>query len=473
MSHVFWSEWRVLRHQPGFWILLGVYVLLLAYGAVQSADRVADRVTQVSAAHQDYDRRWSALRAAAQAPAGVWGDWRLPSLVGGPSGFAVTWMPVDGLAALSPGESTRQPSVRRISIFSSDEEPPLQNPLAPAGGPFDLSFVVIWLLPLTLLAALHGVVSADRQQGTWALLAATTQAPGRVLAARLLWPAAVFGTATIAAGAITILASAPTDDGGLVRFAAWCGLVAGYAGFWTMAAGVVTAQCSTVPLSLGFLGLLWIVVVWVSPGLIDQGVLVGDPPPNNTDAYLAIRETGRDLERKLPRMLEEVYARHPQWRPPPDLVAAASRPVPGGPASRDTRRVYVPALISAEVAAPFADAAIARRDRTEQLVKRLSIVSPALAFQVISDHLAGTSAERFVMFDRHAAEAERAWHAFFASRILQLQEMTRADLDAVSTPPPFATMPSASGLAWPIGGLALWIVLAGGLLVRARRYLRI
>jgi ABC-2 type transport system permease protein len=473
MRHLLRNEWRGLSRQAGFWILLTAYVLLLGYGALQSIDRVRGRATQISAAREDYERRWAGLRAAAEGPPTVWGDWKSASLVGGPSGFAVTWMPVDGLAALSAGESGRFSLVKRVSIYPSDEEPPLQNPLTPTGGLFDLSFVVAWLLPLVLLAATHGVISGDRQQGTWSLLAATTSAPGRVLAARLLWPAIAVVAATVSGGVVAVLVAAPPlDQNGWIRLGAWCVLVAAYAGFWTIAAGVATARSSSAPFSLGVLGLLWMVVVWVVPGLIDEAVTTGQPSANRVAAYVAVREIGRDLDQKLPRMLDEVYIRHPQWRPTPDVVAAANRPVPGGPASRDARRVYVPALAGAEIAAPFVEAETRQRDRAAQYVRYASVLSPALAFVLVSDHLAGMSAERFVAFERHAADAGGAWQAFFAPKILQLQDMTRADMDATPTPPPFMAMPPVSSLRWPLVGIVAWTLAAGVLLVRSRAHLR-
>lgn len=473
MRRLLWNEWRIVRRQGGLRILFLVYLAMLGYGALQSVDRVRDHGAQVVAATDDYERRWSSLRAAADAPVTAWADWKSPSLVGGPTGFAVTWIPVDGLAALSPGESTRVSVVRRISIYAGGEDPPLQNPLTPAGGLFDLSFVVVWLLPVLLLAATHGVVSADRQHGTWSLVAATTPRPGRVLAARLLWPAAAFAATTVAAGVITTLAAAPLPaEGGWARLAAWTALVLVYVGFWTMAAGVATTRCTTASQTLGGLGLFWMALVWVGPGLIDAGVAGMVPATNKVAPQIAARELARDLDAKLPLMLEDIYHRYPQWRPSPEVVAAARRPVPGGPASRDARRVYVPALLASEIAAPFHAEAARRRDRTERLVRYASVLSPALALQLIADHLAGTSAERFVAFERHAAAAERTWHDFFAPRILQLRDLTRSDMAATPTPPPFSDVPAASAVVWPVAGLCIWTLAAGALLVASVRYLR-
>jgi ABC-2 type transport system permease protein len=460
------NEWCVLRRDRGLWVLCAAYVVLLGYGCVQSVVRVRALRAQAEAAVDDYERRWAGLRASAAGPAAAWGDWRSPSLVGGPAGFSVTWMPIDGLAALSAGESLRQTLVRRVTIYPGDEEPPLENPLAPAGGLFDLSFIVQWLLPLTIAAAAHGVVSVDRQQGTWRLIAATTSAPARVLAARLCWPMAMATGLTVMAGSIAVLLSGPIPDtGAWGRLLAWAAMVGAYALFWTLVAGSVSARASTPAASLTGACLLWITLTWVAPGTLDAWVTASIPPPNRVVAQVAAREIERGRELRLPVLLEAIYARRPEWRPTAAAVAAASTPVPGGPASRDSRRVYAPALAAAEAAAPLQRAVAERRERTERTIRRWSVVSPALAIQQLADDLAGTSAARFSRFDRHVSEAQDVWLAFFAPRIMRLQEMTRADMDAVPTLAPFRASGSVRDALWPAAGL-LGALSAAGLALR-------
>lgn len=466
------NEWRLLRRERGLWLLCAAYVVLLGYGSAQSVARVRAMSEQVRTAISDYEQRWQGLRTSAAKPGETWGDWRSPSLVGGLSGAAVTWMPVDGLMALSSGESARASVVKRISIYRAADEPPLQNPLAPAGGLFDLAFVVVWLLPLTIAAAAHGVVSADRQEGTWRLVAATTAAPGRVLAARLAWPVGLLTVVTIAAGTATVLLAAPIIGfDGWLRLLAWSALVAVYAFFWALTMGSVTTRSSTAAASLTIAGLLWIGLTWVVPGVVDAIAAASEPPPNRVAAHVAAREIQRDLEQRLPSMFEAVYTRHPEWRPTAAAVTAATTPVPGGPASRDSRRVYVPALAAAEIAAPFEQAAADRRERVERRVRRWSMASPVLAVQAIADHLSGTSAERFVLFERHATAAEETWRGFFGPRILRLQDMTRADMDRIPTIAAFTARPGISGLIWPAAGLLAALIAAGLALHGARRAL--
>jgi ABC-2 type transport system permease protein len=215
------NEWRLLRRDRAWWWLCAAYSVLLAYGSAQSVARVQARSEQVRAAAADYEARWSALRAATERPAAVWGDWRSPSLVGGPTGFAVTWMPVSSAMVLASAEAARSAPLRRISIYPIDEEPPLENPLAPAGGVLDLAFVVQWLMPLTLIAALHASVSGDRHLGTWRLIAATAASPAPIVGARLLLPAALIVAITAAAATVSMLLAMPPDSGAWLALFGW------------------------------------------------------------------------------------------------------------------------------------------------------------------------------------------------------------------------------------------------------------
>jgi ABC-2 type transport system permease protein len=447
------NEWRVLRRDRALWWLCAAYSVLLAYGSAQSVLRVHARSEQVRAATASYESRWSALRAQADQPAVVWGDWRSPSLVGGPTGFAVTWMPVGSAMVLASAESARSATVRRISVYPVEEEPPLENPLGPAGGVLDLAFVVQWLMPLTLVAALHASVSGDRQLGTWRLIAATAHSPARIVAARLLVPAALIVAMTVGAGSVSMLLATPAHGVALQALFGWTVLIGVYAGFWALVAGAISSRTSTSASSLVALGLVWMAMTWVVPGLIDTAITASHPLPSRLDAHLAARETQRDLENKLPQMMEAVYAKHPDWRPSEAAVTEARRPVPGGPASRDSRRVYAPSLAATEAAKPFAQAVGERRHRMGEAVRRASVLSPPLALQTLADHLAGLSPMHLRGFDTHVADGEARWQAFFAPRIMQLRDMTRSDMDAVPAPGPAMVSAPLDALVWPAAGL--------------------
>lgn len=449
-------EFGLLSRETAWWTIAGVYAVLLLYGCAQSVDRASAQQKQVTAASSDYRERWERLRRSANAPKGTWSDTRSASLVGGPNGFAVMWLPVDGTAALSPGESLRRSRVRQVSIYKAEPEPPLENPLIPAAGPFDLSFVVLWLLPLGILTATHTAVSASRENGTWPLVVLNATNPIRVALLRVALPSALLWGMSAITGLGAVAASGGTTADGWGRTAVWAVSLAMYAGVWATASVWANARAASPAAAIRVLGTAWLAAVWIVPALIDVTACAIVPPVNRLETHLAARELERDLDEKLPALTERVYAQHPDWRPTPEAVAAATKPIPGGPASRDARRVYAPALASVEGTRPFEERSAQRTMAVESLTSRLAVLSPVVAFQSLADGLAGTSITHFARFEQEVVTATEAWHGFFAPRIFLLRDLTAEDLASVPTPPGGQLKFSLRDVLWPVGILTVW-----------------
>src|SRR4030095_593469 len=79
----------------------------------------------------------------------------------------------DLLSALSVGQSDLYPYYFKVSrqskqTFVTNDE--IENPTNLLAGRFDLSFVIIYLLPLLILALSYNLISAEREQGTLAMM---------------------------------------------------------------------------------------------------------------------------------------------------------------------------------------------------------------------------------------------------------------------------------------------------------------
>jgi len=467
------QELRPLARESSWLIAIAAYSALLLYGSVQSWDRVQAQRVQVSTSAADYESRWRELRKQAETAqrGGAWADTRSPSLVGGPTGYAVAWLPVDGLAALSPGESLRRSRVHRISIYAAEPEPPLENPLSTAAGPFDISFVAIWLLPLALLMASHGAVSRSRENGTWGLVELSSTRPALVAIIRVMLPASALWLVTVLVAAITVAVAGGTSARGWLNYSLWGVALAGYVLIWALFSLMVNARARTAAGAMLASGIAWLTLVWIVPAGIDALAAAAISPGNRLETHMAAREVQRDLENKLPGMLEQVYARHPGWRPSPEAVAAATKPVPGGPASRDSRRVYVPALAAVEKIEPLRLSLAQRAIRAEDFARRASLFSPVLAQQMIGDTLAGTSSGRFARFESFTKHREELWHAFFAPRILQLREMSIDDIRQVPAAGEAPTGIDPGEAFLPVLGLGLsGLILVFLLLGNIRRF---
>jgi len=74
---------------------------------------------------------------------------------------------------MSLGQRDLQPfnlKVRLLALQGQLYDSDVTNPLLAAFGSFDLAFVIVFIVPLFVIALTHNVWSAERELGTWSLI---------------------------------------------------------------------------------------------------------------------------------------------------------------------------------------------------------------------------------------------------------------------------------------------------------------
>ncbi len=93
------------------------------------------------------------------------------------------------MAALNIGVRDLNPSIRGVTIRNLEEQKnnsDFFNPANAAAGNFDLSFVLVFLFPLVIIAFCYNVISEDQEKGTWKLLSVQSNNLGKLIDFRLL-----------------------------------------------------------------------------------------------------------------------------------------------------------------------------------------------------------------------------------------------------------------------------------------------
>jgi ABC-2 type transport system permease protein len=159
---------------------------------------------------------------------------------------------------------------------------PIENPHGLLQGHLDLAFVVIYLVPLLMIALGYDAVRGEHDIRSSVLLPAPSIAACAVVTAKIAVrvalvaaPLVVFAVLAIVVGGINV-----TESGTAAQLAAWMAAVAAYAAFWFGALLLVT--------SLGMSALpnaLWLLALW----LLVVGIV---PPPMNAPAAAAFATGG-------------------------------------------------------------------------------------------------------------------------------------------------------------------------------------
>jgi ABC-2 type transport system permease protein len=310
------------------------------------------------------------------------------------------------LAVLTVGQAEGYPMAANISPFAASNTifdqhtAGMENPSVLAAGRFDLAFVLVWLLPLLVLAGSFDLFATERERGMAPWLLSQPVSPTRLLASKALARALllVLPLVAILVGVLWMASAAGPSE--LLSVAA---LVLLYGLFWLALALLVNLFAATgAQAALGCLA-GWLVLVVLLPAL---ALIVADfaAPPSNPN------ERANMLRAEAMRARAEAKLQS-QANP-----TAARNPLPNIPDSLRRRAVEV---ARAEILIQMALQPYRAQDRTRRIwLESLRAASPAIALQDGLERLAGADAARAQRFQDEA-------HRF----LLQVRSLTRQYLD--------------------------------------------
>ena len=315
-------------------------------------------------------------------------------------------LPQGELPVLSAGRAEGYPMAAKIFPFVAsntifdDYMAGMENPAVMAAGRFDLAFVLVWLLPLLVLAGSFDLWSFERERGMEPWLLAQPVSPACYLLAKaaarallLVGPAVLVLVAvlcfTVAAGPAALLQVAVLST---LYGLFWLGLAA-FVNLFAQSAAQAALGCVA-----GWLALV-VLVPALALGLAD---LLAPPssPAERTNALRAMAMQARAEARQqadgaarservpAPNIPDNLRRRALEVERGEQLIRAAVQPY----RTQDERRLYWMALLRAS--------------------------SPAIAFQDALERLAGADAGRALRFQDQA-------HAF----LLDVRRLTQRYLE--------------------------------------------
>ncbi|KAG1469692.1 hypothetical protein G6F57_012086 [Rhizopus arrhizus] len=326
------------------------------------------------------------------------------------------------------------------------------NPAVQAAGRFDLAFVVVFLLPLVILAATFDLWSRERERGITALVLSQPIAAGRLIAVKASARGAIVLLPALAIIVAVTAGSGATSPSGLVVLAL---IVLAYGSFWLALAVLIGCFARRTTEAAIAAGALWLLIVVMAPSLVLAAVNLMVPPPSQMQLATALKAQLADTARQQ------------------QLRHAAEPPATRSPAPRiaDAARVAYTDLVQADqVIAPLLAAHAEAEDARRQSLDRVRLLLPSVAVQDALDRLAGSDADRALAFQQQVLaywQARRQLHKDYLDRDMP---QTLAEYDAL---PRFEFQETAAalqrGVLIDLAALAvatLLLLIAAGLLRR-------
>lgn len=455
-------EWKHISRNSMAWLLLLFLGTALAFAAYNGRQRTARQSTAVQALKAAQDEKFASLEAETDSIVkGLkkidrwWLDPTSPLVVGMFRKGGGTLVVEPGRnQALAAGMSDLQPEAyamlfgEGIPRSSSDYD----NPARLALGAFDLAFVIVYLLPLFVIAFTYNLLSSEREQGTLALLLSQPIEGRRVfvfkMLARFVW-----------LSLLTTILWAPV--------ALWTGIEAGvaiqtlsatllYSLFWfVLALAVNLQQRSSAFNVLACIG-AWLLLVVVMPA---AGNMVAEklrPVPSRAGYENALRTVGNELEKEKPAILDAFYTANPKLERKPDE-------------EKTTRDWWLEEFHLIEIRKERVNKINAEYDGKSQshtaFARQLTALSPAMALYDHITGLAGTNRAAQLSTAQQLKTQAQTWMNWFQPKYDAGQTLTAADypeIRAMLVPlQASGAQNDLSGLMWMAVHLLLVLLVVG------------
>jgi ABC-2 type transport system permease protein len=467
------QELRLLAADRSFWIVSVVFLLLIGY-ALSNGLRQASLNTDAQSAivHDDTQRRALQLTRlervmAGQEVPGPFDNPADPTHMGGGYGARHAILPAAPLAPVALGQNDLFPSQYKVTYESKVNfigNNDIENPWNLLSGHFDLSFVLVYLLPFLIFALGYNLLSGERESGTLRLLVSQPLALWTLLIGKIASRAGVLLALAVLVPAVTLLVAEPaalSSSAWLLVY--WISTVACYALFWFALVLAVNACGKSSATNAMVLIIAWVTLVLVLPSLLNLAVSTAVPSPSRAELATRTRVLTAEAMARNNKLLSTDYAHVGK----PGVLVPKDGSIQS--AGRLRGMFFIEREVDAKIAPELAQFDL-QQERRQALVTRYSFLSPPAVAAEAMSALAGTGQQRHAWFMQQVASYHSAWKQFFFSRIDAGLAVTVADFKKI---PHFVWQEEAPALIQQRALAALAQLLAPGLMLLAFAFWRL
>jgi ABC-2 type transport system permease protein len=292
----------------------------------------------------------------------------------------------------------------------------MTSPVQLLFGSFDLAFVIIYLLPLLIIAFSFNVLAAERESGTLKLLASQ---PIRIrtwvlqkLALRFFW---LILCITITLLIVFAIFSFDFSSNGSALVSLLVYIIV-YALFWFVLAFVTNIWIhSSAKNAIALIG-FWVIFVLLSPSILNQLSNSIYPMPSRTLMLNQMRTLKAEATKKQDEILDNYLRDHPEYA------------INDSTQTRNFYHSYMATqnLVKEELR-PVVEKFETQLKKQQQWAYTFSWLSPALTVQNALNGLAGTSEKDYQEFRYQSLAFAEEWRNHFIPFMFNNQEFKKSD----------------------------------------------
>lgn len=426
MRTIFLFEWRSIIRNPlnigilYFFFLSGTYSIyygtsitskqLTAIDSLKKSynDIIAESLMKIKA--DTATRQGKIDFAAATEPASI--DYRIkPVAIFIPNAFT----------ALAIGQRDVLPYYKKVSTekgFTDVYDAEIANAEILALGNFDLSFVLIYLFPLLLIALTFNTYSLEKEQGTYALLKLQSTKFSHIIFLKLLFRVLLLTTIAFllsVAGIYTASRFLSLTTSGIWW---WFIILTCYIFFWaSVCYFIISLKKNSAINAFSLLG-VWLLLVIIMPSLINFYVSISHPIGIRADIVSEKRKIEEDVWAIKPKvLLDTFYKFYPQYQTGnlSDTLPYSSRRFAAYYDELERRLT------------PLANIYADKISRRNRLTDQLSSFLPTLTTQKLFNQIGESDLQSFLNNQSAAVLFQRQWQSFIYHFIFNDKKLEEKD----------------------------------------------
>ncbi len=333
-------------------------------------------------------------------------------------------LPNGPLAVVSIGLSPLQAQSTQITLADPallESQENLQHPLQLWTGHFDLVFVLVYLLPLLLIAISFDLTAGEQASGNLKMLLVQGGGLQELILGKLTARVAVLLGMLSLLSAMAWGASLVVNQPFIwVRWGLLLLLSCCYGAFWLGLASLLNALRWRAANIAASLAAIWLLGVWVIPGSSQQALQSLVPVPSRISFVQSYREATEKVRQESSQLLGKYMEDHP------DLAAAGAD------------NEYALLQLSkeqaiAEAIRPVVDTYQSQLDQQQRVARWLQYLSPVTVFESALMQLAGSGPERQQDYKIQVQSSHDQWQQYFMPAIKQNQSLMPEDFTHTPT----------------------------------------
>lgn len=433
---LFRSNWLV--------VLLLSISLLFAFATFNGTKNVDKRLNDISKMQKDLHKKDSVLlNNLTKIEKGEKLDipyWQMPSepMTIGYRNPRLAIMQPEKLSFLATGQSDMYTHFKSPTVYGNNfalDYSEMVNPVQLLFGNFDLAFVIIYILPLLIIAFTFNILSKEKELGTLRLLGAQPISIVKWLLQKMTIRYIIFTGFTLVLLLITITIFSSDSFTNFSNLLGLLFIIAGYILFWFVLSSIVNIKINNSSKNALVLIGFWLLIVLVLPATINQLGSSLYPTPSRLKMINEIRLIKKENEKKQNEIMSEYLRNHPELAQENDKQKFGF-----------WHRYFASEKVMEEKTKPLLAEYDLQLKKQQDLISLFKYISPAILMQQSLNTIAGTSEKHYNNYKKQVFEFSDEWRNYLVPMLFKGQKFKKENYKELPT---FTYKNNLKNNVWP------------------------